>query len=256
MKVSRVCGTAVLSAVAVAVFAGCGDEPAGVRPAVSLGSTPSATSAPNASTGPAFDVAAALRRQEAAKPVSAQMDVKVTMAGEQGPTMSGRMNLNGPLAGRMTLRMNVGGRTEKIEQVLTAEHAYVRLRPTDGWRRMPREAVGVSGSSVTSLAGYAELLAGRGPLAYKGMEVTGGVRAARLSGRITADEVRSIEKRVYDHMRAERTDAFACDVWVDESGRVIRLDQWLVMRGRRAHNSLTLRDFGPPITVKPPAGAH
>ena len=54
---------------------------------------------------------------------------------------------------------------------------------------------------------------------------------------------------------------FLIDLWVNDEGRVVRLDQGFELpapdwelQAQTVHNSMTLSDFGPPITVAAPAG--
>jgi hypothetical protein len=91
-----------------------------------------------------------------------------------------------------------------------------------------------------------------GPKARKGQEETGGVLTYRLSGSLTQDQLRTVDRRLYDRMRATGTKEFACDLWVNESGRVVRFEQWLEMSGNSAHNVVTFKNFRDPVTVSAP----
>lgn len=90
------------------------------------------------------------------------------------------------------------------------------------------------------------------PKARKGPTEVDGAPAYRLSGNLTQDQLRSMDRRLYDKMRTTGTKEFACDVWVNESGRVVRFEQWLEMSGKSARNVVTFKNFKDPVAVSAP----
>jgi hypothetical protein len=66
------------------------------------------------------------------------------------------------------------------------------------------------------------------------------------------EDVRTIEPNLYNRLRTAGVPSFSCDIWVDGSGRVVRLEQWLTMSVSAVHNILVISDFGPSFTQKAP----
>jgi hypothetical protein len=181
------------------------------------------------------------------------------VSGTTALSMNGRLNLNGPLSGTLTMKVGTGTPSAKtIEQVLTAGGFYMRQAdgtavPSGPWQKVdPARAAG--GLPNLSLGKYAEILALQDG-ADKGTETVAGVRAHRLSGRVGIEQVRTLEPGLYDRLRAESLDGFQCDTWVDEAGRVVKLEQWLKVQGTKAHNTFTLGSFGPVLSVAAPTAS-
>ncbi|MGW4824413.1 hypothetical protein ACWEP4_37170 [Streptomyces sp. NPDC004227] len=61
-----------------------------------------------------------------------------------------------------------------------------------------------------------------------------------------------MDRRLHDRMHATGAKEFACDVWGNESGRVVRFEQWLEASGNSAHNVVTLKNFSDPVPVSAP----
>ncbi|WP_431948858.1 hypothetical protein [Actinacidiphila sp. bgisy167] len=197
----------------------------------------------------AFDVAEALSHADPA-PYSAAVTMTTTVAGS--PTVSqGRLNLNGPVTGRLTVR---DPRNGVSDMRYTGERAYVRFRQDDGlpgrWNALPVPAGGRV--HLGNLTGYAALLAGR-PGADKGPERTAGLAVRRLSGTVTTGELAKLDPDVYGDMTADHIRSFDCEIWVTAQGRVVRFERSLVSGDRGPIRTVvTLSRFGAPEETTAP----
>ncbi|MFD5269268.1 LppX_LprAFG lipoprotein [Streptomyces sp. NPDC058335] len=237
---------------AAALLSGCSAGETGKAPAPTAKNEASAT--PRSES--VFEVEAALKNADPA-PYSAEITTKTYTGPVPGVVMSGRMNFNGPaLTGKLTLKTSDSVPEDQAfnaETILLEDATYTRTLDDDGaagqWQRMGRDS---SAAGLADYGAYAQLLLDLGPEARKGTEEVGGAPAYRLSGNVTQDQLRTVDRRLYDRMRATGTKTFACDVWVNESGRVVRFEQWLEMSGKSARNVVTFKNFGAPVPVSAP----
>lgn len=200
-----------------------------------------------------FDVADALAHADPAR-YSAAVTLKSTGNGLPSVVSRGRLNLNGPVTGHLTVR---NARYGESEALYTGEHAYVRLQGSDGrpgrWKALPGAVNGRL--PLGNLSGYAELLAAR-PGADKGLERTAGVAVHRLAGTILADQLATMDPDFHHELVASHTRSFDCEIWVTAQGRVVRFERSVVVAGRTPlNNVVTLSRFGEPEPVAAPASA-
>ncbi|MEV0689016.1 hypothetical protein [Streptomyces sp. NPDC050388] len=237
---------------AVVLLTGCGADNAGKAPAPTPTSGASATPGLNSS----FDVEAALKNADPA-PYSAEIATETYTGSTLTIVMAGRINFNGSApTGKVTLTTSDSVPEDQafgMETILLEDATYSRTLDDEGavgeWQRMGLDS---SSAGVADYGAYAQLLLGFGPKARKGPEEVDGAPAYRLSGKLTQDQLRMVDRRLYDRMRAASIKEFACDVWVNESGRVVRFEQWLKVSGNSAHNVVTLKDFSAPVPVSTP----
>ena len=237
---------------AVVLLTGCGAGEAGKAPAPPSKSGSSAAAEARGS----FDVATALENADTA-PYSTKITTETYTGSTLTVVMTGRMNLNGPApTGKLTLTTSDSVPKDQAlhtETILLKDATYTRTLDDDGavgkWQRMAMDS---SGAGLADYGAYAQLLLDLGPKARKGPEEIGGASAYRLSGRLTQDQVGTVDRRLYDRMRATGTKDFACDVWVNESGRVVRFEQTLEMSGSAARNVVAFEGFGKPVPVSAP----
>lgn len=237
---------------AVVVLIGCGAGDAGTASAP----TPrnGASAAPGSSG--AFGVESALKDADPA-PYSAEIRAETYTGSTLTVVMSGRMNFNGPRpTGKITLTTSESVPEDQAfasETILLEDATYTRTLDDEGaageWERT---GLGAASAGLADYGAYARLLLDLGPKARKGAEEMDGAPAYRLSGNLTQDQLRTVDRRMYDKMRATGTKEFACDVWVNESGRVVRFEQWLEVSGNSARNLVTLKDFSAPVPVGAP----
>ncbi|WP_432117310.1 hypothetical protein [Streptomyces sp. bgisy032] len=247
--------TVTAGVAAVVLLTGCGAGGAGDAGKAPAPASTSGGSATPGSPG-SFDVAEALRNADPA-PYSAEITAETYTGTTLTVVMSGRMNFNGPApTGKLTLRTADGVPEDQAfgsETILLEDATYTRLLDGEGadgeWQRAGLDS---PGSGLADYGAYAQMLLDLGPKARKGPEKVGGVPAQRLSGTLGQERLRTVDRRLYDRMRATGTEDFACDVWVAESGRVVRFEQWLEMSGRPARNVVTFEDFGEPVQVSAP----
>ncbi|MEU1619781.1 hypothetical protein ABZ479_21085 [Streptomyces sp. NPDC005722] len=196
-----------------------------------------------------FDVATVLGHADPA-PYSAAVTLTTTVAGP--PTVSrGRVNLNGPTTGRLTVRDPHNGVSDAL---YTGERAYVRFRQDDGrpgrWNALPASLGGRL--HLGNLGGYATLLAAR-PGADKGPERTAGLAVHRLEGTVTTGELAKLDPDVHDDMTAAHARSFDCEIWVTAQGRVVRFERRLVGDDRTTVRTVvTLSRFGAPERTTAP----
>ncbi|WEH17346.1 hypothetical protein [Streptomyces sp. VNUA24] len=237
---------------AVVLMTGCG---AGETEKASVPTSRSGSAATPGSDG-AFEVEAALKNADPA-PYSAEIRTETYTGSTLTVVMAGRMNFNGSgPTGKLTLATSDSvpkDQAFRTETILLKDATYTRTRDEDGsageWQRTELDS---SSPGIADYAAYAQLLLDLGPNARKGQEQTGGVAAYRLSGSLTQDQLRTVDRRLYDRMRATGTEEFACDVWVNEAGRVVRFEQWLEMSGNSARNVVTFKNFRRPVPVSAP----
>jgi hypothetical protein len=236
----------------VVLLAGCGASSAEKAPAPTSKSGTSATPGSDSS----FDVKAALKNADSA-PYSAEIRTETYTGSTLTVVMAGRMNFNGSgPTGKLTLTTSDSVPEDQAfnaETILLEDATYTRTLDDDGaagkWRRTGLDS---SSAGLADYGAYAQLLLDLGPKARKGQEEVGGAPAYRLSGSLTQDQLRTVDRRLYDRMRATGTKDFACDVWVNESGRVVRFEQWLKVSGNSARNVVTFKNFRGPVPVSPP----
>ncbi|MGI5368755.1 hypothetical protein [Streptomyces iakyrus] len=237
---------------AVVLITGCGAGEA------EKASAPTSKSGASATPGSddSFDVEMALKNADPA-PYSAEIRTETYTGSTLTVVMAGRMNFNGSgPTGKLTLTTSDSVPKDQAfstETILREDATYTRTLDDDGavgeWQRTGLDS---SSPGIADYGAYAQLLLDLGPKARKGQEKRGGVLAYRLSGSLTQDQLRTVDRRLYDRMRATGTEEFACDVWVNESGRVVRFEQWLEMSGSSARNVVTFKNFGDPVAVSAP----
>ncbi|MEV4230410.1 LppX_LprAFG lipoprotein [Streptomyces bobili] len=236
---------------AAVLLSGCSKGETGTAPAPTAKTEAPATPASES----AFEVEAALKNADPAR-YSAEVRTETYTGSILGVVMSGRMNFNGPaLTGRLTLKTSDSvpeNQAFSTETILLEDATYTRTLD-DGtvgeWQRMGRDS---SAAGLADYGAYVRLLLDLGPAARKGTDKVGGAPAYRLSGNVTQDQLRTVDRRLYDRMRATGTKDFACDVWVNDSGRVVRFEQVLEMAGKSARNVVTFQNFGAPVPVSAP----
>ncbi|MFE7838700.1 hypothetical protein ACFU53_22395 [Streptomyces sp. NPDC057474] len=244
--------TAAAGIAAVVLLTGCGASDTGNA------SAPTAKSGASATPGSdnSFDVEAALKNADPA-PYSVEVEVETYTSSTLTVVMAGRMNFNGSApTGKLTLTTTDSvpkGQAFSAETILLEDATYTRTRDDSGavgdWQRTE---LGSSNAGLADYGAYAQLLLDLGPKSRKGPEEVYGAPAYRLSGNIAQDQLRTVEPRLYDRMRATGTKKFACDVWVNESGRVVRFEQRLEMSGTSARNVVTLKNFRASVPVSAP----
>ncbi len=244
----------------------------GVLGACSSGSTSPTSAAPIASsTNPAGGAAptevagtadplslagltAAVAQEANASPYSATMKIDTEVADHSQARMSAQVNLNGPLTGYVTLRYRDDkGKLQILTEVLTRQAGYTRPvnssgKPLGDWYQTSRDA----GDGLANYGRYAQLLLSRGAGAIKGTEIRDGVRTARLSGSVTAGQVREIEPSLFTKLQANHVRAFDCELWLTAQGRVTRLEQRYQLNGQAVHSTVVLTKFGAPLKVSAP----
>jgi hypothetical protein len=220
---------------------------------------PAAEQAPGTEAAPSVaELNARLADADEVQPYSGTLDMRSNVSGGITITMTGQMNFNAPFTGYMQIRTSGAKGPEAINmnQTITERFVYARNVNDAGaekgpWRRVSRAAMGET--SVPKLNDYARLLLDQGPDVIKGEDTREEVSGTRLSGHIRTDDVETVEPALYNRLRAYGVDEFACDVWVDRSGRTFHLEQWAEMKGFTTHNTLTVSELRPPVTVKVPA---
>ncbi|MFD9833100.1 hypothetical protein [[Kitasatospora] papulosa] len=244
--------TVAASIAATVLLTGCGAGDVGQAPAPKSNSVASGTP----KSADAREVGAALRDADPA-PYSAQIRAESYLGSTLALVMAGRMNLNGSApTGKVTLTTADSAPADqalKAETILMENATYTRELDDDGtagqWQRAGLDS---AGTAIADYGAYAQLLLDLGPKAQKGSEEVDGAPAYRLSGKLTQDQLRTVDRRLYDRMRSAGLEEFACDAWVDESGRVVRFEQWMKVSGASAHNVVTLKNFSAPVPVSAP----
>ncbi|MFF9059969.1 hypothetical protein ACF09K_14960 [Streptomyces sp. NPDC014882] len=237
---------------AAILLTGCGAGDAGKTTAPT---SKNGTSVTSGSVG-SFEVETALKNADPAR-YSAEITTETYAGSTLTVVMAGRMNFNGPApTGKLTLKTSESVPEDQafsMETILLEDASYTRTLDDDGaageWQRTGLDP---ASTGLADYGAYAQLLLGLGAKARKGPEEVDGVPAYRLSGSLTQDQLRTVDRRVYDRMRTEGTQEFACDVWVNESGRVVRFEQWLEVSGNSGHNVVKLKNFSDPVPVSAP----
>ncbi|MBT0772575.1 hypothetical protein KIH74_26770 [Kineosporia sp. J2-2] len=211
---------------------------------------PSAGSAASATPGATEQIAqldALLEKASAAPAYSATLTTRTLVANQEVVVMTGKVNFNdGELNGHVDVTTAASGDTpaSQVQVVMTREKQYVRNVGTSSQREEWLEVPADGASSIADLTGYGRLLLAQGPEAVKGEETVGTVTATRLSGVVTTEDVRTLEPNLYNRLRTAGVESFECDIWVDGSGRTVRLEQWITMSGYPTHNVMEISEFG------------
>jgi hypothetical protein len=240
------------------VLAGCGKSEPYDPPenSTSAASAPEGSPSPAANRAPSFDdVKAAIATQSDVGPYSATFKLVTEVNGKTLLMMSGRMNMEGPVSGKITIRYKkVGDQQAGIaEGVVTPKTMYIRAalrRPVTGpWQRMP---VTKEDAVAPSLQNYAELMTALGPKVMKKQQRLKGIATTRLSGRIKIARIKNLQRSLYKQLRSVGTNDIGVDLWVDRRGRGLRMEQQLKIGPQRLHHTMVIAKFQRPLTVRPP----
>ncbi len=176
------------------------------------------------------------------------------MDGQLGALVTGKTNLNAKTAtGHFRFQALASGDTpaSTVETVRTVRADYARTvqknSKNNSWQQVRRTE-----APVANVTGFARLLLKRGPSAVKGPEALDWIQTTRLSGEVTAKDVRKLEPSLYHRLQANGLKSFTCDLWVDGSGRVVRLEEQFSLQGYPIQNVVELSDFGAPFKQKKP----
>ncbi|MFB7644650.1 hypothetical protein ACFC1G_08895 [Streptomyces sp. NPDC056085] len=181
------------------------------------------------------------------RPYSVQLQATSLRNGVQVYRSQGRVNLNGPLTGRLDDQVK-GHPGEEV--VITAAHVYRRPVTGGGPWQLFDAATAEGGIPTKNLPGYARLLIGHGARAVDGDDEGTGP-TWRLSARITPADLKGVDPVVAGNL--DGVGSVASDLWVDGQGRVVRVEQQLhAPDGSAIKNTLTLRDFGDATSVTDP----
>jgi hypothetical protein len=209
-----------------------------------------------ANQAPSFDdVKAAIAAQGEVGAYSATFKMVTRVNGKTLMVMSGRMNIEGPAAGKVTIQYKkVGDQPAGIaEGVVTPKTMYSRVglrRPVTGpWQRTPMTK---EDGVAPSLQDYAELMTELGPKVMKKQQRLKGIATTRLSGRIKIARIKNLQRSLYKQLRSVGTNDIGVDLWVDRRGRVLRMEQQLKIGPQRLHNTMVIAKFQRPMTVRPP----
>ncbi|MFI5532920.1 hypothetical protein ACIA8O_30730 [Kitasatospora sp. NPDC051853] len=253
-------GAAALLVAGAAVLSGCAAPGQGATtsdgaPAATVATSAPAVASPSPSATEAFDVAEVLKAAGTA-PYSAQVEISATMDNQVAQTMTGRLNFNSPDKGMLRVRSGdvvPQDRAVDMEVVRVGGTTYTRDLSKNGDRTWQQTAVGGS-STAGDYALFAQLLLQGGPGARKGIEQQGGVPAHHLSGRLTTDQVGTVDQETYKTLLAMNSKQMTYDVWVDAKGHVIRFEQSFTAAPsmKKARNIVVLSDFGPTVPVRAP----
>ncbi|MFE7559563.1 hypothetical protein [Kitasatospora sp. NPDC057500] len=161
--------------------------------------------------------------------------------------ITARFNLNTVFTGRYEFKDEDGG---VRETVTTVDAEYVRGHDDAGtWLRTPRSAE----VSDFDYSGYAKLLLAQGASARKGMESTDGVPAYHLAGHLGVDQLAGPLPAAHRMLAASGVTGIDLDQWIDARGRTRRVEQTMVVDGRKDVLKLAFSDFGPAETFAAPA---
>jgi hypothetical protein len=243
----------------LSVLTGCSQAPSAQAPSPSAPGVPTgeATTAP--ANGPVIaELDALLVRANKARPYSATLKTRTVLAGDVALTTTAQYNFNAPLIGYVRVRTHAATGNAKavnVNEVVTDRFTYVREMKASGapkgrWKRISR--TDLDAATAPKLGDYARLLLLQGAVTIKGEQAQQGVPATRLSGDIAAEDVKALEPGLYSRLRSANVDKFGCNIWVDRSGRVIRLEQRIEMKDQAAVTVMTVSKFRRPLTVKAP----
>ncbi|MFI6471489.1 hypothetical protein ACIBL5_14740 [Streptomyces sp. NPDC050516] len=182
-----------------------------------------------------------------ARPCSAQLWATSLQNGAQVYLAQGRVNLNGPLTGR--LDEEVKGHPGQ-DVALTATRVYRRPATGGGSWESFDASTAEGGIPTKNLPGYARLLIDHGARAVAGDDEGAGP-TRHLSARGTPADMKAIDPVAAGNL--DSVGSLASDVWLDGQGRLVRVEQeFFAPDGSTVKNTLTLRDFGAPTEVTAP----
>lgn len=227
-----------------------------IAPVPPRGATPSAT--------PAYSpqINELRRRLDKAdrKPFSTSMEIRTYIDGSLAMSRIGRVNMNSASTGRFRTRIPSspgGSNFRTYENILLGYANYERELKADGERTNWYLTVAFSENrglfdpnDLFRVEDYVELMTALGEKTVHGYETVQGVPAIHLSGEITADDAMNSGTPLAYLISAAQIKAIVCDLWVDRSGRVARLEFRIDERDQ--HGILTMWDFRPPFTQKAP----
>ncbi|MFF2658010.1 hypothetical protein ACFVUH_11665 [Kitasatospora sp. NPDC058032] len=157
-----------------------------------------------------------------------------------------RLNLNTAFTGRWEMKAGDGS---VQETVTTADADYLRGHDATGtWLKTPRSRE----VSDFDYGGYAKLLLAQGASARKGMETTDGVPTYHLAGHLGVDRLAGPLPSAHRALTAAGVTGIDLDQWIDAQGRTRRVEQAMVVDGRKDVLELVFGDFGPAETFDAP----
>ncbi|MBH1933006.1 hypothetical protein I5Q34_01650 [Streptomyces sp. AV19] len=65
-----------------------------------------------------------------------------------------------------------------------------------------------------------------------------------------------MDPTLYNNMRSRNMEKIDCDLWINKAGRVVRLEQWMGIKGLSGHNIVVLKDFGVPVKITAPPASE
>jgi len=195
-----------------------------------------------------------LAQADAQPAYSAKIRIRTLLDDQLAAVTTGKANLNAKqMTGHYRFRTmaTADSPASTVESVITARATYYRELGTGSqkgeWQKEPGSA-----APIANAGGYARLLLKQGPDAVKGPEILDLTQITRLSGEISAEDVRDLEPDLYHRLRTQKPKSFSCDIWLNGSGRVVRLEEWFSLGGYSAHNVMELTSFGAPFKPKKP----
>ena len=205
---------------------------------------------------------------------SVEADFKLSGAGVTG-SGSGVFNTGASRSGQLKLKVNVRGMSVPIDSVITGNVLYMRssvfsqlgLSPDKQWVKLDLGQLGKQqGLDLSSLASTSptpasalSYLRGSSKVREVGSESVGGVDTThykvtvdleRAAAKSTGAEQRSLDRAI----QASGVKKLPLDVWVDGKGYVRKVvyAQRAGTGSKPVRVTMTLHDYGAPVTVKPP----
>ncbi len=250
-RVSVATRLAVLTALLALLVAGCTSSDAAGPATTKINHRPSATPVSKDEVSALDDL---LVRESEQPAYSAKVRLRTLVDGQLGAVVTGKTNLNAKTAtGHFRFRTLASGDTpaSTVETVRTVRADYARKlqknSKNSSWQKVRRTE-----APVANVTGFARLLLKRGPSAVKGPEALDWIQTTRLSGKITAKDVRELEPSLYRRLQANGLKSLTCDLWVDGSGRVVRFEERFSLQGYPVRNVMELSAFGAPFKQKKP----
>jgi hypothetical protein len=217
-----------------------------------------ASTSGSTTTATAEAVAELGRRVAAANdPYSATVTSQLLLDGAESSLLTGQANLNAPYTGRNQVRYPASGDQPVmiLEYLTTEKSTYTRQFEETDPEQASRWAstAKYDESPVGDLKGYAELLLSHGPAAVQGTDPQDGGPATHLSAALTPAEIRALEPAFSERLVSKEVASIDCDVWVNDQGHVVRLEQEIKIDGEVTKSIVTLSKFGAPFKQKAPA---
>jgi hypothetical protein len=206
---------------------------------------------------------------------SARVNISMDLGGQGVVTATGVERWKGGLAADFSVTMSLPGQTIAMRELLSPSTIYIKMSgalaaqlPTP-WLKMSLNEVGkLTGINVDQILSQARqsdpskqlsVLAAAGDITKIGPETVNGVPATHYRGRVDLKKLlraTSVDKAFVAQLSKSGVSTIAYDLWLNADKLPVKLVEHMTVLGRATTLTLTMSDYGVPVTITPPAASQ